>query len=81
MTSHGRVRDVSNPASVWFVGDEIGAEIWFDLTGATSIQFVASDGLPEGFSALSELVDEFISVMWDDGTRLSLVKEQTATHF
>ncbi|HTD21783.1 MAG TPA: hypothetical protein VK738_03965 [Terriglobales bacterium] len=76
MTSYGKVQSVDDPSSIWCIGEEMGAEIRFDLAAAGSVAFIDSGGVPEGLEFLSGIIDESISMVWADGTRLNLVAEK-----
>ena len=76
MTSHGRVESLADTSSVWCIGAEAGDEMRFDLAGATSIVYVDSAAVPEGYEPLADFIDESLSMAWEDGTRLSLSIEK-----
>ena len=71
------VHNVDNPSAIWFVGDEMGDEIRFDLAAADSVAFIDTRGLPGAFKPLfGDSLDEFVSIVWKDGSRLNLAKEK-----
>jgi len=76
VTCHGKVYSVEDRSWIWCIGDEIGDEIRFDLEGAVSIALTNSGSAPWSFEPLTDVMDEFVSVTWADGTRLYLVREK-----
>jgi hypothetical protein len=63
---------------VWCVGEEGGDEVRFDLTGAMSIESANCDGVPDGFESFTNVMNESLSIVWTDGTRLHLMTENAA---
>ena len=76
VTCHGEVYSVDDPSWIWCIGDEIGDEMRFNLEGAMSIASTNSSSAPGSFEPSTDVMDDFVSVTWADGTRLYLVRER-----
>ena len=77
MAFQGKVWKIDD-SSLWCIGADIGTELHFNVEDAAKIDFRDERGIPEDFPDIAQDTELFLSILWPDNSRLSVVEEKQA---